>query len=286
MAHLSPARQSNVNDDSICDFEAAINAKTRSSWNSYRQHRQEITRIILSASQKHGQNVLILGAGNCNDLDLNRLVSKGTDLHLADVDIESSLEGVKRQGLTSDAIASVKKIEMSGLSTIDSSTLASESSFAAALDLDQICTHYVEHFDVVICTCVFSQMAGALRRATQPDWDQSDLLVTLRRRFINEMNRLTAAGGLVIWISDLVSTDTCPEIHTTPTEALPSLLKVCLNSGNFLSGTHPQRVFEDLAKATGSTALMHRPWIWSMGARKYAVYAISAVSVDQQSSNS
>lgn len=235
----------------------------------------------MSASERYGRRVLILGAGNCNDVDLKRLLDNEVQLHLADVDVDSISGGIERQGLSTDAIESIQSIEMTGLSTVIYDDLATEKSVESVINTDQIRRHYSSSFDVVISTCVFSQMAGALRRIVEPGWDYTSLQVALRRRYIDEMRSLTRSGGILIWISDLVSTDTCEELHTTPTESLPALLTICLNAGNFLSGTHPQSIFDELSGAMGSTPMMHRPWIWNMGARKYAVYAISAVSMDE-----
>lgn len=264
-----------MNSYAIRDFEAELNAKTKMSWNSYRQHRQSITRMLLSAKRKYGPKLLVLGAGNCNDIDLTRLVSNGVEIHLADVDVDSVISGIERQGLASDVMASIQEAEMTGLSSLDSPEVATETSVSTAITADQIRPHYSDTFDVVVCTCVFSQMAGALKRAVGADWDYPALQGAMRQRFLDEMQHLTRPGGVLIWISDLVSTDTCPELHTTPTESLRHLLAVCLDTGNFLSGTHPQSVYDDLSDLTDCTPEMQRPWIWTIGDRKYAVYAIS-----------
>jgi hypothetical protein len=47
--------------------------------------------------------LLVLGAGNCNDLDLPTLLRTFSEVHLLDVDLEAMTLGVQRQGLHAES---------------------------------------------------------------------------------------------------------------------------------------------------------------------------------------
>ena len=120
-------------------------------------------------------------------------------------------------------------------------------------------------------------MVAGLSRYLTEENKLPESIATLRYHFVSEMSNLTDENGRLIWASDVVSSDTCPELQRTAVQNLRPLLNLCLESGNFFSGTHPQSVLTDIESVTGRSPRMHPPWIWNVGPRSYAVYAVSVL---------
>src|SRR6266481_2342634 len=83
------------NADLISAEQVRQNLTTRNQWQLYASHRAEIEKLIVPDSR--GQRICVLGAGNCNDLDLKWLSEVYGEVHLVDLDRTALLEAVKRQ---------------------------------------------------------------------------------------------------------------------------------------------------------------------------------------------
>src|SRR5688572_5276182 len=77
----------------LIDEQRKANESTRSLSESYREHRDQTTRLALESAKPDVAGTLcVLGAGNCLDLDLPRLAERFAKVHLVDVD-RGALEG-------------------------------------------------------------------------------------------------------------------------------------------------------------------------------------------------
>src|ERR1041384_7568545 len=71
----------------LIDKQRRANQSTRALFHSYREHREQTTRIALESAPPGGEATLcVLGAGNCLDLELPRLTQRFSAVHLVDVD--------------------------------------------------------------------------------------------------------------------------------------------------------------------------------------------------------
>ena len=77
--------------------QLAYNRSTRHNWESFRGHREQIMNLIRQAQKVGRGKIAVLGAGNCNDLDLKELASSFQEIHLFDLDPGSMADGVSRQ---------------------------------------------------------------------------------------------------------------------------------------------------------------------------------------------
>ena len=96
---------------------------------------------------------------------------------------------------------------------------------------------------------------------------------------LRRMLSLLKPGGIGILISDVVSSETAPDIETAGEKELPELVRKLVDDGNFFSGTNPAQILSDLnilQRLAGGpeTAQVFDPWIWNLGPRSYAVSAI------------
>ena len=90
-------------------------------WKTWEKHRETIKELqeknIFSINRKI-DTAIVLGAGNCDDIDLNYLCSKVSKLTLSDIDLESMKNGVKKQNLSQedyDKLEFVGSIDFTGL---------------------------------------------------------------------------------------------------------------------------------------------------------------------------
>src|SRR5689334_3664368 len=101
----------------IADAQARMNRSTRGQWAMYAGHRQNLERIILASHP--GGRICVLGAGNCNDLDLNWLTKIFRQVHLVDLDGGALEAGVRRQKLERSAKLFLHApIDLTGISEI------------------------------------------------------------------------------------------------------------------------------------------------------------------------
>src|ERR1041385_435299 len=78
--------------------QAKQNHSTRHQWELYRSHRQQIERFIVPA-ERGQESICVLGAGNCNDLDLKWLSDVYREVALVDIDVEAPSQAARRQGV-------------------------------------------------------------------------------------------------------------------------------------------------------------------------------------------
>ena len=83
---LNPQAAGSDANEAVAEKQAALNDSTRGQWQMYASHRQAIERLIVSALQSHRGRICVLGAGNCNDLDLEWLATVFSEVHLVDID--------------------------------------------------------------------------------------------------------------------------------------------------------------------------------------------------------
>src|SRR5262245_1093836 len=78
---------------------AAINHATAGNWDPFTAHRARVTSLICALCGAGVDRLAILGAGNCNDIDLQRLLRCASKIQLLDLDGEALEHALIRQGL-------------------------------------------------------------------------------------------------------------------------------------------------------------------------------------------
>src|SRR5690349_5752462 len=82
----------------LSDTQVRFNAASRDAWDQYSSHRKVVTEILTAGVSPGPSRLCVLGAGNCNDLDLAALLAVHREVHLVDLDAEALAHGVERQG--------------------------------------------------------------------------------------------------------------------------------------------------------------------------------------------
>jgi hypothetical protein len=263
------------------------NHATRGAWQRFARHRHRITSLLTSAlaSSAPAPRLVVLGAGNCNDLELADLRTRFSAIDLLDCDCDSVSEGIARQKLAADpAIRAVGPLDLASLARFTAGR-ADQPLTDAEIDVAIDPTRQppalpVPQADVVASVCVLSQILESL--ALEVGVSHPRYRETVQRERSNHfrlmINQLRP-GGTGLLVTDLVSSDTLPQLLAANELALPELARTCVQQGNFFTGLNPAVVHALLTTdpdlSPGITdVVMVPPWTWDLGPRVYLVYAV------------
>src|SRR4029077_10811702 len=73
------------------------NVTTARAWGSFAAHRKRVTGLLQARSA--ASRLCVLGAGNCNDLDVRELLASHAEIHLVDLDADALSRGIARQNV-------------------------------------------------------------------------------------------------------------------------------------------------------------------------------------------
>ncbi|MFO0869549.1 MAG: hypothetical protein U0935_11510 [Pirellulales bacterium] len=281
------------------DEQRRRNTQSRLAWEPFAAHRQQVTRLVIEQIETLGRagraRVRILGAGNCNDLDLARLVPLCDHLELVDLDGEALAQGVERQlPAGAECLQLRGNIDLTGIldrleagepGSADAAPEASGALAESLLDAARNAAPFpadTPPVDVVASLCLLSQLVeSVLRTAARPGEPiPLPLLQAVRQRHLEIMVEGLRAGGRGLLVSDIVSSVSFAPLPQTPLAALPALLRQLIAERNFFTGLNPA-VLEQLLRTAPTIGgrldqvLALPPWLWDLGPRVYAVVAWS-----------
>ncbi len=252
------------------------NEETRGLWEPMGAHRRRLTREILRLA---GGRVAVLGAGNVNDLELEHLLPAFDEVHLVDLDLESMERGVRRQSPSADGKVRLHGgVDFSGLSYALGRGAADAGAFAA--DLREGIARSFEDpkaCEVVVSTCVLTQLIDGLLGSGSSDAVVKERAVAVREQHVDLLVERTVPGGSALLVTDMVSSDTAPELRTCPDLALARLRDDLVARRNYFHGTNPYAVEQYvLRRHRRAVARVERrsPWRWTLGERAFLVTAL------------
>jgi hypothetical protein len=235
----------------------------------------------------------VLGAGNCNDLDLAQLLEHYEQVHLVDRDRAALEFGTRQQQLaTHSRIVLHGGVDVTG----DGMELTSPSSRARTTANSTNSTPNETHdrhdwalpgpFEVVVSTCLLTQLLDAVRLSLgEQHTDLTESVLSVRDQHLRRLVSLTAAGGRFVLVTDIVSSATFPDLAHVPNENLAAALIRLIAAQNFFTGVNPFALlqFYHMDPATSglvSDVRLARPWLWDFGPRVYAVCGLCARKKD------
>jgi hypothetical protein len=255
-------------------------------WELYTQHRLRQTQAILDAAPSGGR-ACFLGAGNCNDLDLERLAQHFSELHLVDIDLLALQRAAARQSpATQSTIRLYGGVELSGLLARigdKKRPLQTFTDIEAALQpaTDRVLAKLPRDLDLAVSCCVTTQIYYGLNRAVS---DDDPMLVSIRHAGIvvhlRTLGKIVKPGAPVLFVTDALSSDSYP-IETLETE--PDLVKTTEELATqvrlFEAGS-PIVIRRILYRDTELIKLLEEPrltaaWLWTGPLqRTYLVYSM------------
>jgi len=264
------------------------NANSRSYWDTFAPHRRRVTELLLADRPRSGGRLAVLGAGNCNDLELDQLATAFDEVHLFDLDGAALADAVARQLVPqSDMFRLHGGVDVTGIvdelarccadeppqeSGALNRLIASATSGGPALG---------GPFDVVVSACLLTQLIDTVRLAIGDRHPRLvDFVLAVRDRHLRLLAELLAPGGRGVLVTDIVSSDTCPELMTLDESDLLVRLRQWVARGNFFTGANPFVLAarfgqDDWLKENVTDVRLDQPWIWQIGPRAYVVCAIT-----------
>ncbi|MCY9693417.1 hypothetical protein [Paenibacillus alginolyticus] len=156
-------------------YEQLNRERENNRWTEWENHRSEITKLVHLATSHlpHQTSAIILGAGNCDDLDLISLIENYDNVALADVDFSAMMDAVRPLEMGMRMKIDLISTDFTKLDEINFyrnlqdllDKKASAEHIVEFLDYCitqlgeiQILTHYKGTFQVVISSAVYTQL--------------------------------------------------------------------------------------------------------------------------------
>jgi hypothetical protein len=270
--------------------QAEANRSTRAHWHYFASHRTQIEKLVmpdLLAGVGGAKRLCVLGAGNCNDVDLKALLEAFAQITLVDIDGPALAEALRRQGVEGAAEVRVcGGVDLTGIAElfpaweqarpdVESVTAGAKRALgAAAPDVGG-------PFDVVLSPCLLSQLVGyasdVLGRSHPA---RRELLLALRTRHLRMLVDLIAPGGTGVIVCDVASSTGYPELLGMRAEKLSDYLDRLTYTDRGFDGLSPAAMTKTLAADPLVAPLLApvreiAPWLWHLGPRRaFLVYAL------------
>ena len=289
MIELPRSRESApASASALAEEQARQNRTTRSQWQMYASHRQALERLIVP-ERRGNEAICVLGAGNCNDLDLKWLVESYRQVHLVDLDPDALASAVERQGVAGHAaIHRHAPVDLTGIadevSRWSKSTPSQAEIDAARLRALEPVDPPWGRFDVVLSPCVLTQTMNPARDALRDKYPPSHpsrvgLRDALRLRHLRMLAPSVAPGGRAVLAIDLISAERFTDLPRVPQDQLDDFMRSFIAAGRHYRGLEPSGIAEayrsdpSVQRQMGPPAFTP-PWLWHLGLRKtFLVYA-------------
>lgn len=277
----------------LIELNCRRNQDTAGLVDTFQVHRDKIMQLVtatvaqLTGADAKCSSVVLLGAGNCHDVDLKQIADLFETVHLVDLDKPAALLAVEAAGLTSDQVKihAPEDIAEPLLSLTSRDFRPEEDNKEHCIKVLQALSSEngiadIPEADVVISLCVFTQIIDALAHIIESGHPAfANTVKALRIGHLRRMVSMLRTGGVGVFVSDIVSSDTAPELNDATDENLADMIRELVNKKNFFSGTNPAMFLNDLnilSRLPSGPDTVHTidPWLWDMDVRKYAVYAL------------
>lgn len=228
--------------------QARFNRSTRGHWEHFASHRDRIAQLLVADGLGGSGRLCVLGAGNCNDLDLKELAEVFTEVHLVDLDPAAPAEAVRRQGASPQKVRVHAPVDLSAAADV-MATWPGRRPEAAAVEaclrriIDAPLPSLGGPFNVVLSPCVLSQIVGYTNDTLGTNHPRTPALrAALRDRHLRVLTGLVAPGGWGLLVTDLVSSNAEPGLPGRRYDELPGLLRTLVGRGRGYPGLDPDSV--------------------------------------------
>jgi hypothetical protein len=267
--------------------QSTLNSQTRGLWESFTGHRGKVTGLLAAGADAGRSRLCVLGAGNANDLDLPALLAAHREVHLVDLDGEALRHGAGAQGVAGRPSLHLHGgVDLTGMVDVIAgwsprSPIPDDAPAALAeAPAARVAPRLPGPFDLVASTCLLTQLVGAAYHAVGEQHPRfPELVRAVRAGHLRLLDRLGTPSGTVVLVTDVVSSDTLPELGSLPEGSLPALLPRLARERNFFHGVNPAALWSvfrnDPALRDGVSGLESLPpWRWDLRSRLYLVWAL------------
>jgi hypothetical protein len=263
--------------------QGRFNAASFDQWDGFAGHRRRVSDLLSAGSGR----LIVLGAGNANDLDLVTLLGAHREVHLVDLDADALVRGVERQGVTGrPGLVLHGALDVTGM--LEAMTRWSPHAEVSGAELTALMewpTHRVAlvlpgPFDVVASTCLLSQLIANVHDTLGEAHPQLGRAIqAIRLGHLRLLASLARPGGRVVLITDLASSNWVPELKDLTGQVAPSSIRRIARDHGLIRGVDPAELIHlvrqdcQLSRRSAETRLVG-PWTWRLHVRTYLVCAI------------
>jgi hypothetical protein len=259
------------------------NRRSSKHWALFSEHRRRVTEIALQAG---GQSLAILGAGNCNDLELAELAGAFREIHLVDVDQEALRRARSRQpAAVASSLVLHAPVDVSGAFDRLTTFRRKPPTMAELSRLPQVASERARAAlgvtcDTVLSACLLSQLMhscfvelGGAHPSLQA------IAGALAGAHLRTLLALTRPGGTAVLVTDTVSSETYPLDELWGEQEPAALLERLELKQNVFSGTGPTflrrlALEQQVAALLAGPPQLISPWLWRWGETiTYLTYA-------------
>jgi hypothetical protein len=254
------------------EMHRRFNRNSAGCWDDYAEHRGKVTELL---REHAGGRLVILGAGNMNDLDVASVVGAFDDVHLVDLDTEALERGLGRQ-------VEVVRARLTGHAPVDvTGSLERLKRYVKtapeAGDLDGLIrapaavvpAQLPGPFDCVLSDCLLGQIMHSCRKAMGDSPHLGVVAQAAAMGHLNLLAQLCRPGGTVLLVTDTVSSETYPLEELWGEQPPLELLTYLEKTDNTFSGTGPSYVRRLLnrepLRPQFEAARLVEPWLWRLG---------------------
>ena len=311
MSHVNPR----ADRSTVFGMHQSRNEATRGASAHYGPHRNRVMQLLGQAAVSEpllgGQissfyesepalagGLAVLGAGNCNDLDLPTLQALFSHVTLIDLDAAACQLAVSRQlGCPPhNRICVAPSTDVSGLVAAleNIAKMTAEDRDRASLcdHLKQVLAQQAganapgNLYHCVLSTCLLSPLIDSAVLVLGAETPQlPELIQAIRHQHLLYLINSLTPGGRGILVFDFLSNQTLPDLMQIPEMELPKSLEQAIASRNFFSGLNPFVIHQLLQSESAfrsriDDVRLTPPWRWSLGSKQFAVAAVTFKRLD------
>lgn len=253
-----------------------LNRETLDNWRLYRSHREAVADLICQPPQPASARLCILGAGNCNDLDLARFTGRFAQVHLVDLDREAMAKGVQRQSPPAPGGISLHGgADLTGILKI----LATWERYRPGRESIAHCIRearafaglpFLGRFEVAASMCLLSQIIDSIVSVTGPKALPLELVGALRQRHLQLLSELLLPGGVGFLFTDFALEQGGARAAR---ETSPEPKSGAATPGNAFLGVNPQELYalmsnDAVLRTRVGRARVSPSWLWRQNPRR------------------
>jgi hypothetical protein len=272
----------------IAEMNTRANRQARDDWDLFTSHRARLTEVIGAlAPAAAGGTLALLGAGNCNDVDLLALTERFGEVHLVDIDPAGLERARQRQPAeVRRRLVAHGGVDLTGVlgradrwktHPPDARALAQAVSEGAAA-LGQTLAGL--RCDVAVSCCLLSQLGWCIEVALGADHPAIvDVKIAVIGVHLHTLAALCRPGGAALLASDVISSDHYPldelppdtDVGALAERLLPQRELVYLSASPVLVARTLRQ--DPLLREAFAAPEARPPWLWTgrLG-RTYLVY--------------
>jgi hypothetical protein len=233
----------------VAERHVRNNRLTAGAWDLYAGHRRRLHALLVKGATAPSARLCVLGAGNANDLELERLAEVFAEVHLVDLDPQALAWA--RARLTARAAARV----------------FAHAPVDAAAAADEVAARLPGRFDLVVSDCLLTQEYWSWWVALGEGPALCTAVETALENHLATLAALAAPGGRCLVVTDAISSETYPLEELFPAREPAALLAHLARQGALFTGTSPPLLLRTLRRAVPGAVgqRLEPPWLWRLG---------------------